>query len=89
MNIASRLELITETLPNKSAFIFFSPRKKRWETVTYKQLADLTHRLARGLQACRAETGMRAALMTPSSADFFTLLKLGDVPIIPRPCPHI
>jgi 2,3-dihydroxybenzoate-AMP ligase len=93
MNITSRLELIAETQPAKPAFIFFSPRNKRWDIVTYKQLSDSTQRLTRGLQACRAETGMRAALMTPPSADFFALafalLKLGIVPIIPRPCPHI
>jgi acyl-CoA synthetase (AMP-forming)/AMP-acid ligase II len=89
MNIASRLELITETHPTKPAFILFSPHNKRWDTVTFKQLSDTTHRLIRGLQACCAETGMRAVLMTPPSTDFFALafalLKLGIVPIIVDP----
>ncbi len=84
MNIASRLELITETRPDKSAFIFFSGIQSRSNNYRTQ-----SHRLARGPQACRAETSMRAALMTPPSADFFALLKLGDVPIIPRPCPRI
>jgi hypothetical protein len=46
MNIASHLELITETDPGKPAFIFFSPHNKRWDTVTFQQLSDSTHRFA-------------------------------------------
>ena len=89
MNITSRLEFYTKTHPAKPAFIFFSARNKRWETITFQQLADSTQRLVSGLQACGVTPGMRAALMTPPSADFFALafalLKLGIVPIILDP----
>ena len=89
MNITSRLDLVTAAHPTKSAFIFFSAQDKDWKTVTFQQLADSTQRFASGLQACGVTPGMRAALMTPPSADFFALafalLKLGVVPIILDP----
>jgi acyl-CoA synthetase (AMP-forming)/AMP-acid ligase II len=89
MNLASRLELTTKAHPDKPAFIFFSPHAKRWNTVTYAQLADSTRRLILGLQACSLTPNMRAAVMTPPSTDFFALafamLKLGIVPIIVDP----
>ena len=89
MNITARLELIAEANPSKPAFIFFTPRNKRWETVTFQGLADSIQRFASGLLACGVTPNMRAALMTPPSADFFALtfalLKLGVVPIIIDP----
>jgi len=89
MDITSRLELNTKTHPDKPAFIFFSPCKKQWETVTFQQLADSTQRFVSGLEAWDVASGMCAALMTPPSADFFALtfalLKLGIVPIIIDP----
>jgi len=89
MNIISRLELVTESHPDKPAFIFFSPRNERWETVTFQHLADETQRFATGLLADGVTPGMTAALMTPPSADFFALafamLKVGVVPIILDP----
>lgn len=89
MNITSRLGLKTETHPNKPAFIIFSPCSKRWDTVTFIILSDSIHRLTRGLQASRSETGLRTALMTPPSADLcayaFAPLKLGIVPIMGDP----
>jgi len=89
MNITSRLELIAQAQPAKPAFIFFSARDKRWETVTFQQLADSTQRFASGLLAGGVTPGMTAALLTPPSADFFALafamLKVGVVPIILDP----
>lgn len=89
MNIISRLEFEVESHPSKPAFILFSTKDKDWETVTYQQLADLIQRFSTGLQACSVAPNMRAALMTPPSADFFALafalLKLGVVPIILDP----
>ncbi len=89
MNIASRLKIAVETHPAKPAFIFYSELDKRWETITFQQLADSTQRFASGLQACGVTPGMTAALMTPPSADFFALafamLKLGIIPIILDP----
>jgi acyl-CoA synthetase (AMP-forming)/AMP-acid ligase II len=89
MNIISRLEINTKAHPDKLAFIFYSPRSRQWETVTFQQLADSTQRIATGLQACGVTPGMRAALMTPPSTDFFALafamLKLGIIPVILDP----
>ncbi len=89
MNLTSRLDLITKNHSDKPAFILFSPRAKRWDTVTFAQLADLTQRFASGLLACHAAPGIRAALMTPPSVEFFALafalLKLGIAPIIVDP----
>jgi len=89
MNITSRLEIIAQAQPTKPAFIFFSARDKKWEAVTYQQLADSTQRFASGLLAGGVTPGMTAALLTPPSADFFALafamLKVGVVPIILDP----
>jgi acyl-CoA synthetase (AMP-forming)/AMP-acid ligase II len=89
MNIALRLELAVQAHPEKPAFIFFSPRDKKWNTVTYQQLADLTQKFTLGLQACGVTSGMTATLLTPPSVDFFALvfalLKVGVVPIILDP----
>jgi acyl-CoA synthetase (AMP-forming)/AMP-acid ligase II len=89
MNIALRLELAVQAHPEKPAFIFFPPRDKKWNTVTYQQLADLIQRFTLGIQACGVTSGMTAALLTPPSVDFFALafalLKVGVVPIILDP----
>jgi acyl-CoA synthetase (AMP-forming)/AMP-acid ligase II len=89
MNIISRLERAVEAHPAKPAFIFFSSRNKRWEIVTFQQLADSTQRFASGLSAWGITPNMRAALMTLPTVDFFALafalLKLGIIPIIIDP----
>jgi acyl-CoA synthetase (AMP-forming)/AMP-acid ligase II len=73
--------------PEKAALIY--SYKGDWTTVTYAQLLDSTQRFISGLLACSLIPGMRAALMTPPSADFFALafalLKLGIIPIIVDP----
>lgn len=73
--------------PHKAALIYF--QKGDWKTVTYTQLLDSAQRFASGLLACHLTPGMRAALMTPASADFFAftfaLLKLGIVPVLVDP----
>ncbi len=88
MNLASRLDELSAQFPDKPAFIF-SSKPNRWDTFTYKQLADLTNRLTRGLLACGLTPGIRAALMTPPSVEFFALafamLKTGIIPIITDP----
>jgi acyl-CoA synthetase (AMP-forming)/AMP-acid ligase II len=97
MNLASRLDYFAQTQPNKPAFIFYTPRTKKWNSITFGQLADSTQHFVIGLQTLRSDfvevcpltPGTRAALMTPPSVDFFTLafamLKLGIVPIIVDP----
>ena len=89
MNIISRLERASEAHPAKPALIFFSPQNKRWNTITYQNLADSIQRFASGLLNFGVTPGMTAALLTPPSADFFALasalLKVGVVPIILDP----
>ncbi len=85
--IWNRFETNAARHPDKAAFVYAHHRS--WRTVTYSQLMDSTQRIASGLLACHVNPGMRAALMTPPSADFFALafalLKLGIVPIIVDP----
>jgi len=89
MNVISRFELAVDAHPAKPVFIFFSARDKKWQTVTYQQLADLAEGFAAGLLAGGAVPNMTAVLMTPPSVDFFALafamLKVGVVPIILDP----
>jgi acyl-CoA synthetase (AMP-forming)/AMP-acid ligase II len=97
MNIISRLEHNAKVHPDKPAFIFYSQRTREWERITFKQLTDSTQRFVTGLQALRSNSGqacsvtpgMRVALMTPPSTDFFALtfamVKLGLVPVILDP----
>ncbi|MCE9647114.1 MAG: AMP-binding protein [Chloroflexi bacterium] len=70
--------------PSKAALIYF--QQGTWKTVTYGQLLRSSQRFVSGLSACHLTSGMRAALMTPPSADFFALalamLNLGIVPVI-------
>jgi len=97
MGLFIRFEQTAETQPNKPAFIHFSARTKKWEVVTYKQLLDLTQRFSLGLSTLRSNSGqalsltpgLRAAVMTPPSVEFFALaiamLKFGLVPIVVDP----
>jgi acyl-CoA synthetase (AMP-forming)/AMP-acid ligase II len=88
MNLATRLEELAAQFPDKSAFIY-SDKPDRWDTVTYKQLAKLSDRFTRGLWACGLTPGMRAALLTPPSVEFFALafalLRTGVIPVIVDP----
>ncbi|MBK8821646.1 MAG: AMP-binding protein [Anaerolineales bacterium] len=85
--LIERLEANAARHPDKAVFIY--PVNGMWTTVTYAQLLDSTRRFTSGLLACHAVPGMRAALMTPPSADFFALtfalLKLGIIPILVDP----
>jgi acyl-CoA synthetase (AMP-forming)/AMP-acid ligase II len=82
-----RLEANAKRHPGKPALIHCD--RRAWKMVTYSELLESSNRFARGLQACRIDHGMRAALMTPPSADFFALafalLKTGVIPVIVDP----
>src|SRR3990172_5085539 len=88
MDLVTRVDELAAQFPDKPAFIF-SDKPDHWDTFTYRQLADLTIRLTRGLQACSLRPGMRAALMTPPSVEFFglalALLKTGILPVVLDP----
>jgi olefin beta-lactone synthetase len=86
-DLFTRLQTHAQRHPEKAAFMY--PHHENWKTVTYAQLLESTERFTRGLQACSLTPGMRAALLTPPSADFFpfafALLKLGIVPVMVDP----
>jgi acyl-CoA synthetase (AMP-forming)/AMP-acid ligase II len=86
-DLFTRLQTHAQRHPEKAAFIY--PHQGTWKTVTYAGLLESTERFARGLQGCSLTPGMRAALLTPPSADFFpfafALLKLGIVPVMVDP----
>jgi acyl-CoA synthetase (AMP-forming)/AMP-acid ligase II len=86
-DLFTRLQTHAQRHPQKAAFIY--PERGTWKTVTYAELLESTERFARELQACSLPPGMRAALLTPPSADFFpfafALLKLGIVPVMVDP----
>lgn len=88
MELATRLDEQAARHPAKPAFVF-SSQPGRWETVTFQQLSEKAQRFARGLWACGLRPGMRAALLTPPSVDFFALtfalLRTGIVPVIVDP----
>jgi len=83
----NRFEANVANHPYKAALIYID--KRIWKTLSYGELLDSANRLAHGLQACRAQPGMRVALMILPSAEFFALafalLKTGLVPVIIDP----
>jgi acyl-CoA synthetase (AMP-forming)/AMP-acid ligase II len=86
-NLFTRLQKNAEKHPDKPAYIY--SKDGDWKTVTYAGLLDSTNRFASGLSACALTPGMRAAVMTPPSMEFFpfafALLKLGITPVIVDP----
>ena len=89
MDLFSTFEQVVKSQPNKPAFIYFDKRTKSWKTTTYKKLQDLTPRFLYGLSALSLTPGLRAAVMTPPSVEFFALafamLKFGIIPIVVDP----
>lgn len=83
-NLSTRLQENAEKFPEKPVFIF--PGR---ETVTYRQLAERSTQMARGLTALGLRPGLRAVLMAPPSVDFFALvfalLRVGIVPVLVDP----
>jgi olefin beta-lactone synthetase len=86
--LAARLQHNAESFPDKPVFIA-AGRNSRWETITYRQLAQRADCFARGFSALGIEPGTRAALMAPPGVDFFALvfalLQGGIVPVIADP----
>jgi len=91
-NIAHALTRQAEAQPETTALILPLKRSgdgwtdRRW---TYRELNELTDRLAGGLQAMGVEKGMRVAFMVPPSLEFFALFfalfKAGAVPVLIDP----
>jgi acyl-CoA synthetase (AMP-forming)/AMP-acid ligase II len=92
INIAQALTRQAEAQPDTVALILPNKRSgkgwkdRRW---TYRQLNDLTDRLAAGLQARGIGKGTRVAFMVPPSLEFFALFfalfKAGAVPVLIDP----
>ncbi|MCA1778235.1 MAG: AMP-binding protein [Xanthomonadaceae bacterium] len=91
-NIASALEQQARLQPEGIALIVPQRRVgERWldERFSYRQLDDLSQRLAAGLQASGIVPGTRVAFMVPPSLEFFALFfalfKAGCVPVLIDP----
>ncbi|NBB93414.1 MAG: AMP-binding protein [Gammaproteobacteria bacterium] len=92
INIAHALTRQAEAQPDTTALIMPIKRTadgwsdRRW---TYRELNDLTDRLAAGLQARGIGKGTRVAFMVPPSLEFFSLFfalfKAGAVPVLIDP----
>lgn len=92
INIAHALSRQAEAQPDATALILPVKRRKggwvdrRW---TYRELNELTERLAAGLQARGIVKGTRVAFMVPPSLEFFALFfalfKAGAVPVLIDP----
>ena len=92
VNIAEALTRQAADRPDAVALIIPTRRVDgRWEDrrYTYRQLDDLSDRLAAGLQAEGIEKGTRVAFMVPPSLEFFALFfalfKAGLVPVLIDP----
>ncbi len=88
MDLAARLEELAALQPEKPAYIY-SSQPGRWETITFIRLYEVSQCLASALLARGLRPGMRAALLTPPSVEFFALtfalLRTGIVPVIVDP----
>lgn len=92
INIAHALTRQAQAQPDATALILPIKRKKggwvdrRW---TYRELNELTDRLAAGLQAKGIVKGTRVGFMVPPSLEFFAmffaLFKAGAVPVLVDP----
>ena len=89
MDLFARFEQVAKSQPDKPAYIYYDSQTRDWKTFTYKQLHDLTTRFIHGLSALSLPPGLRAAVMTPPSVEFFALaiamLKFGIIPIVVDP----
>ncbi len=84
-NIASHLAEMARTQPDTPAIIFL--RKNR--QVSFRELNELTDRVAQGLVARGITRGVRTCLMVPPGPEFFALtfalFKVGAVPVLIDP----
>ena len=93
VNVALHLAALAVSEPQRLAVVFPQGRGRKGRAantqLTFQQLHDLSDRLAYGLQSIGLNRGVRIALMTPPSLDFFViafaLFKLGAVPILIDP----
>lgn len=93
VNVAIYLAKMAEAMPAATAVV--EPRdydrqgKRRYRTVTFRELDDDSSRIAGGLSALGVRQGTRLALLVPPGIDFvtlvFALFKVGAVTILIDP----
>ena len=92
-NISQRLKLTAETYPYKRAIVYPDGRDRQgrvlYSQLTFKQLDDLSDRLAFGLEGAGIIRGTRTILMIPPGIEFFitvfAMFKVGAVPVVVDP----
>ncbi|MCA1784593.1 MAG: AMP-binding protein, partial [Desulfobacteraceae bacterium] len=92
-NIASSLQKTAGSFPYKRAVVYPAGRDKNnrvlYSQLTFRQLDQLSDRLAFGLSGIGIVRGMRTILMVPPGMDFFIIIfamfKLGAVPVVVDP----
>ena len=92
-NIASHLSVMAELQPWRAAVVYPQGRDPQgrvsYTHYTYRQLDEVSNRLARGFESIGLRRGTRVALMVPPCLDFFALtfalFKLGAVPVLIDP----
>jgi olefin beta-lactone synthetase len=85
VNIAAQLPEMARRQPDTAAIIF--PREGR--TLNFRELDELSDRIAHGLVPLGIRQGIRTALMVPPGPEFFALtfalFKIGAVPVLIDP----
>ena len=92
-NVAAHLPLMATRQPDTAAVHFPHTHDKNnqpvYQTLSYRELDQLSNRIASGLQSIGIGRGVRTVLMVKPSIDFFALtfalFKLGAVPILIDP----
>jgi acyl-CoA synthetase (AMP-forming)/AMP-acid ligase II len=93
VNIASSLDVMAERQPNTLAIVFPEGRDKQgrvsYTHYTYRQLAEESDIIARGLEMVGIRRGSRTVLMVKPSLEFFALtfalFSAGIVPVLIDP----
>jgi len=93
LNVAARLTAQARAIPEAIAVVeplgYAPGRKRRYRTVTFRQLDHDSDRIARGLRNLGVEPGTRLALLVRPGVDFvslvFALFKAGAVAILIDP----
>ncbi len=91
LNVADRLGAMAAAMPDATAIV--EPRgrgrRRRYVTVTFRELQADVDRIARGLQQLGVEPGTRLVLLVPMGIDFITLtfaiLRAGAVVVLIDP----
>ncbi len=92
-NIAGHLANMARLQPSRPAVICAQGRDEKglvaYEQLTFRELEEVSNRLACGLEAAGIGRGVRTALMVPPGLDFFALsfalFKAGAVPVLIDP----